>query len=398
MKQNKIKQKKPSGVFGLVKGFRDIEDASKRIAVRNIIENTFKLYNFIPTETPIIEYEEFVKGENSNEETISEIFKLQDRGKRKLALRYESTFQLKRLAKNKKLPYKRYQIGTVFRDEPIKENRFRQFTQCDIDIMGSKIQDEAEILKIISETLNNLKIKFTIQVNNRKLLNEILEELKVKEKDKSQVIREIDKLDKLSEPEVKQNLKKYKAEKAISIFKKPESYFEKYKSYKEIKQLKKICSSLNVKFKFTPTLARGLAYYTGTVFEVKGEIKDSIAGGGTYIINNLQSTGIAFGLDRIEVLAKIPTDYKKILIISLNQDKKAAKLANTIRSLNIPCEITYNKPRKALDYANSLNIPLVIFLGKEEAKSNKLKIKNMNSGKEQMISESKLQSFLDKVK
>ena len=233
--QNKIKQKKSSGIFGLVKGFRDIEDASKRIAVRNIIENTFKLYNFIPTETPIIEYEEFVKGENSNEETISEIFKLQDRGKRKLALRYESTFQLKRLAKNKKLPYKRYQIGTVFRDEPIKENRFRQFTQCDIDIIGSKIQDEAEILKIISETLNNLKIKFTIQVNNRKLLNEILEELKVKEKDKSQVIREIDKLDKLSESEVKQNLKKYKAEKAISIFKKPESYFEKYKSYQEIK-------------------------------------------------------------------------------------------------------------------------------------------------------------------
>lgn len=379
-----------------VKGFRDIEDASKRIAVRNIIENTFKLYNFIPVETPIVEYEEFVKGENANQETISEIFKLQDRGKRKLALRYEFTFQLKRLAKNKKLPYKRYQIGTVFRDEPIKENRYRQFTQCDIDIIGSKAQDEAEILKIISEVLNNLKIKFTIQINNRKLLNEILEELKVKEKDKSQVIREIDKLDKLSESEVKNNLKKYNAEKAITIFKKPESYFEKYPAYQEIKQLKKICTELKVKFQFTPTLARGLAYYTGTVFEIKGEMKDSIAGGGSYITNNLQSTGISFGLDRIEKLAKIPTQNKKVLIISLNQNKKAAQLAEKIRSMNIPTSISYNKPRKALDYANSLNIPLVIFIGKEEAKSKKLKLKNMNSGKEQLISETQLEKELSK--
>jgi len=377
-----------------VKGFRDIEDASKRIAVRNIIEQTFRLYNFIPVETPIIEYEEFVKGENANKETISEIFKLQDRGKRKLALRYEFTFQLKRIAKNKKLPYKRYQIGTVFRDEPIKENRFRQFTQGDIDIIGSKLKDEAEILKVISEALNNLKIKFTIQVNNRRLLNEILEELKIKEKDRQQVIREIDKLDKLSEKEVKGNLKKLGAEKAIAIFKKPEKYFEKYSAYSEIKELKKICSGLKIKFEFTPTLARGLAYYTGTVFEVKGEMKDSIAGGGSYMTNGLQSTGISFGLDRIEMLAKIDINAKKVLIISLNQDKKAAELADKIRGMGIPCSISYTKPRKALDYANSLNIPLVIFIGKEEVKKKKIKIKNMNTGEEKMISENQLEKSL----
>src|SRR3989344_4114163 len=119
------------------KGFRDIEDASKRIAIRNIIENIFQLYNFKAVETPIIEYEEFVKGENQNDEAISDIFKLQDKGKRDLALRYEFTFQLKRLAKNKKLPYKRYQMGPVFRDEPVTGNRWRQFTQCDADIIGS---------------------------------------------------------------------------------------------------------------------------------------------------------------------------------------------------------------------------------------------------------------------
>jgi len=100
-----------------VKGFRDIE-AGKRIAIKNIIGEIFKLYNFEPVETPIIEYEKFVKGDNSNDEAISDIFKLSDKGKRKLALRYEVTFPLKRLMKNKKLPYKRSQIGEVFRDKP----------------------------------------------------------------------------------------------------------------------------------------------------------------------------------------------------------------------------------------------------------------------------------------
>jgi len=378
-----------------VKGFRDIEDNSKRIVVRNVIENIFQLYNYIPVETPIIEYEEFVKGENTNDEAVSDIFKLEDRGKRKLALRYEFTFQLKRLAKNKKLPYKRYQIGNVFRDEPIKENRFRQFTQCDIDIIGSKLQNEAEILKIISDILNKLGIKFVIQLNNRKLLNEILNELKINENNKESVIREIDKLDKLSEKEVKDNLKKYNAEKAIAIFKKPEKYFEKYESYKEIKELKKLCSASKVKFEFAPTLARGLSYYNGTIFEVKtNEMEQTICAGGAYMVNGIQAVGTAFGLDRIEILAKVQDSLKKVLIISMKQDKKAVEIAGDIRELGVGCSVYYGKPSKALDYANSYDFPLVVFIGEEEIKKKKLKIKNMNSGKEEMISENKLKSYL----
>lgn len=378
-----------------VKGFRDIEDASKRIKIRNIIEDVFRLYNFIPVETPLIEYEEFVKGENTNKESVSEIFKLEDRGKRKLALRYEATFQLKRLALNKKLPYKRYQIGNMFRDEPIKENRFRQFTQCDIDVIGSKINDEVEILKIISEILNKLKIKFVIQLNNRKLLNEILEELNIK--DKEQVIREIDKLDKLSEKEVKENLKKYNAEKLINIFKKPEKYFKKYSSYEEINNLRKICKNIGIKFEFTPTLARGLSYYNGSIFEVKTkEIKETICGGGAFVVNGFQSIGAAFGLDRLEVLANVDRDNKKILIISMNKDKKSLEVADKIRGWGIPCSIYYGKLSKALDYTNSYNIPLVIFIGDKEVKDKKLKFKNMNSGKEETINENNLKNYLDK--
>ena len=368
----------------IVKGFRDIE-AYKKNKIKQIIEETFKLYNFQPVETPIIEYEEFVKGENTADEVISDIFKLQDKGKRKLALRYEFTFQYKRLAKNKKLPFKIYQIGSVFRDEPITGNRFRQFTQCDADIVGSDIKDEAEILSLTNAILNKLKIKFTISINNRKLLNEILDEQKISKKE--EVIKEIDKLDKLSELEVIKNLKKYKAEKVLSIFKKPEKYFEKYKFYSKIQELKRYCKNYEVDVKFQSSLARGLSYYNGTIFEIKSDIKETIAAGGSYLVNGIQSTGISFGLDRLEMLAKIDLGKNQTLVISFNQDKKAVQLAEKIRKLKVPCSVMYGKPGKALEYANSYKIPFVVFIGKEEVKKGKMKLRNMKTGKEKLVSE-----------
>ena len=166
------------------------------------------------------------------------------------------------------------------------------------------------------------------------------------------------------------------------------------KHYSEIIELEKICKLFGVKFNFQPSLARGLSYYTGTIFEVKGELKETIAAGGSYLVNSTPATGVAFGLDRLEMLAKVDEDYVRVLVISLNQDKKAIEICDKIRKLNLPCQIYYGKPGKALDYANSLNIPLVIFIGKEEVKKKKFKIKNMNSGKEKLISERQLQNFL----
>lgn len=365
-----------------VKGFSDVEDSTKRNEIRNIIETTFKLYNFIPVETPVIEYEEFVKGNNERDEAVSDIFKLKDRGERKLALRYEFTFQLKRLSQNKKLPYKRYQIGPVFRDEPTTGNRWRQFTQCDCDIVGSSIKDEAEILKIVSEILSKLKIKFSINFNNRKLLNEILSDLKIPENKRESVIREVDKLDKLSEKEVLLNLSKYGAEKLLEIFKKDEKYFEKYESYKEISELKKTALLYKVKLNFQPFLARGLSYYNGSVFEVKSDLKETISAGGSYLVNGTQSTGISFGLDRLELLAKIDVFGSRVIIISLDQDKTAIELSEEIRSKGISCSIMYGKPGKALEFANSYKIPYVVFVGEDEAKKKKFKLKDMNSGEE----------------
>lgn len=369
-----------------VKGFRDFsgEEALKRQTIKEIIIKEFKNYGFEPAETPIIEYEKFAKSEQS-EETISDIFRLSDKGKRKLALRYELTFQLKRLAKNKKLPYRRYQIGEVFRDEPVSKVRFRQFTQCDVDIVGSTIRDEAEILKLFSKILDKLKIKAEIYINNRKLLNEIMKKQGINKK--LEVIKEIDKLDKLKESEVRNNLKKYNvnAEKILNIIKKPESFFKKYESYKEIEELKDYCKLYGVKVKFLPNLARGLSYYNGSIFEIKTkELKESIAGGGSYLVNGIQSTGISFGLERITKLADIKIDNVKTIVISINQEKEAIKIAEKLREKEISCFIM-NKISKALDYANKKKIPYVIFIGKEEMKKKKLKLRDMKTGKEKIL-------------
>jgi len=371
------------------KGTKDFtgDEALKREKIKNLLIRTFKNYGFEPAETPIIEYEEFVRGDNQNDEAISDIFKLKDKGKRDLALRYELTFQLKRIAQNKKLPYKRYQIGEVFRDEPTSSNRFRQFTQCDIDIIGSTLKDDAEIIKLTSDVLNQLNIKYEIFVNSRKLLNEILEKEKIIDnKTKELIIKELDKLDKLPEKEVKEALKKYKAEKILDIFKKPESFFKKYDFYKEIEELKKFCSYFGVEFTFQPTLARGLSYYTGTVFEVKTkEFKESILGGGSYIINNIQSTGISFGLERISQLAKTDLDNVKLVVISINQDKESIKILQELRKNNISC-LMIDKISKALEYANAKVIPYSLFIGEDEIKKKKFKLRDMKTGKEKMLS------------
>lgn len=369
----------------LVKGFRDYtgEEAEKFALIREIIRQAFERYNFEEAQTPIIEREEFVKGENSGDEAISDIFKLNDKGKRKLALRYEFTFQLKRISNNRKMPYKRFQIGPVFRDEPVTGNRLRQFTQCDVDVVGASLREEAEVLAVAKEILNALKIKSVIYVNNRKLLNEILDELDIKNKEA--VIREIDKLDKLSEKEVRENLKKYDAEKVVAIFKKPEEYFQKYENYKEVLELKKLCSNYGVTFVFAPYLARGLSYYTGSIFEIKSNIKETISAGGTYLVNGNVATGISLGLDRLMILANTQINLEKYLIVSLDEDKSAIALAKKLRQQGKSVSLYYGKPSKAMDYANAYRINNVVFVGAKEVKSKTFKIKDMASGRERTL-------------
>ncbi len=400
-----------------VKGFQDFlpPESLKRRAVKKIIEKYFTLYGFLPAETPIIEFDELMRPEilpgEEEDEAVSDRFRLKDRASRNLGLRYEFTFQLARIFKlnpNIKLPFKRYQIGEVFRDEPVGQGRFRQFTQCDVDIVGNPLIDsDAEILAVVSDILKELKINFEIEVNNRKLLNSIVESIQII--DKKKVIKELDKLSKIGEDEVKMNLKKYAdTNQILTLFKlleKDIQFFKEnaFEGAEELIQLSEKCKAYGIKIKFNPFLARGLNYYTGNIFEVKETSKNSIAGGGRYnklvgkySDKEIPAVGISFGLERVTELAKVEIETTKAVLISLEKDTETLKLARQLRKKDISCEVMFGKPGKALEFANSMQIPYVIFIGEEEIKKKKLKLKNMKTGEEKLLSEIQIIKALSK--
>ncbi|MDO8622859.1 MAG: histidine--tRNA ligase [archaeon] len=388
-----------------VKGFRDILplESLKRRKVREVIEKNFKLFGFLPVETPSIEYEELAKSEDENDEAVSERFRLKDRGQRDLSLRYEFTFQLKRIFKenpNIKLPFRRYQIGYVFRDEPVEKDRYREFMQCDADIIGdSSINADVECLALADKICKDLGIKYALKINNRKLLNEILSRLEIGRT--GEVLREMDKIDKLGEDEVKRRLTKYaQKEEIVKLFKilnKDINYFvnEKYESAKDLLELFRILRMYKIKFEFSPFLFRGFSYYTGVIFEAYNpELKGSIFAGGRYdnlagklVKREIPAVGVSFG--RILDYEKIDLEMTKYVLISINQERKTIELMNNIRENGVSC-IMMDKISKALDYANNYQIPYVVFIGKDEIKKGKFKLRDMKTGKERMVSEGSL--------
>mgnify|MGYP001560907557 CR=1 FL=1 len=397
----------------IVKGFQDFlpPESLKRNKIRSIIEKWFKLYGFIPIETPVVEFDELMRPDTLPSETedsaVSDRFRLQDRGGRNLGLRYEFTFQLSRIFKlypNIKLPFKRYQIGEVFRDEPTSARRFRQFTQCDIDIMGDlSTKADAECLSVFSDILTQLNINFEIQINNRKLLQSIIESVQIDQV--KNVMKELDKMEKVGIDQLKIDLKKYASvNQILTLFKlleKDLDFFEKnaFSGVNELKELIELTHNYNVRVKFNPFLTRGLAYYTGNIFEiVSPENKSSIAGGGRYdrtvgkyASKEIPAVGISFGLERVTELAKIESDpIAKVLLISISQDKHSIGLVQKLRKSNISCLLEFGRPSKALDFANSLNIPNVVFIGEEEINNKKFKLKNMSTGKEDLLTEKQL--------
>jgi len=396
-----------------VKGFQDFlpPESLKREEVKKVIEKYFRLYGFLPVETPIIEYDELMRQDSlpleQEDEAVSDRFKLKDKGGRNLGLRYEFTFQLSRIFKrnpNIKLPFKRYQIGPVFRDEPVSSTRFRQFIQCDADIIGDpSTNSDIECIALISDILKELKIEAEIEVNNRRLLTSIIQSVEIK--NTSKAIKEIDKIPKIGEDQVKLNLKKETSpNQVITLFKlleKPLEFFieNSFDGSESLEKLFEKSKTYGIKLKFNPYLARGLAYYTGLIFEVKikGK-KDSIAGGGRYdktvgkyLNREIPAVGISFGLERISELAQIKEEkYPKCLIISLDQDKEAVKLSRNLRKQKISCSVEFGQPGKRLEYANALQIPYAIFIGKEESGKNKFKLKEMKSGEEKLLTEKQL--------
>ena len=396
-----------------VKGFRDILPPAslKRRKIKEVIEKNFKLFGFLPIETPTVEFEEVLKGDNESDEAVSDRFRLKDRGGRDLGLRFEFTFQLSRIFKenpNLKLPFKRYQIGSVFRDEALRPGKYREFTQCDADIVGDpSIKADAECIALADSVLKELAIPAEIQVNNRKLLNSILSKLDITS-DQQQILRELDKLDKLPEQEVKINLKRFISEDKVndlfSTLKNKLDYFVKnnYSGAEEIKELEQLGKIYGYEITFSPTLMRGFSYYTGNVWELWAKNKKvALAGGGRFddkvgkfTNRQLPAVGVSFGT--LVDWDEVDPDFNQTLLISLNQDEAALKLACTLRKEELPCVVMYGKVSKGLEYANALGIPFVVFVGEDEVKKKKYKLKNMQTGKEQFLTLSSLLKTLKK--
>jgi len=391
------------------KGVRDFAPDEKivRQAIVEEFKKIFERYGFSPLETPILERLDVLSAKYAGgADILKEMFKLKDQGGRMLGLRYDLTVPFARFVGMNpkiKMPFKRYQIGRVFRDGPIKLGRYREFWQCDVDIVGVKsMKADAEIIALTQDAFKNLGLDVVIKINNRKILDAMLEKAGIKKERIIPAILAIDKLEKFGEAEVKKELKAAKI---------PEQTIKKLmKSIKTSKandEIKELLSNLPNKknVEFSPSLARGLAYYTGTIFEVflkKSKITSAVAAGGRYdemvgkfigAGKDYPAVGIAFGLEVIMDAMKLKRKLGKrtvtdVYIIPIQTFKQSFKIAQQLRNAGIKADIDLvgRGPSKNLDYANAMWIPYVMFIGPDELKKKKVKLRDMKTGKEQMLS------------
>lgn len=398
----------------VVKGTRDFppEVMITRQRIVSVVREVFESYGFSPLETPTFEYYETLASKFAGgSEILKETYKFTDQGKRELALRYDLTVPFSRfIAMNPmlRMPFKRYQIGSVFRDGPIKSGRYREFTQMDVDVVGSSSMiSDAEMVNIALDVFRKLKIDAVVKVNNRKLLDDMMEYSGIAEEKRGAVILVIDKLEKIGFESVRKELEKLASTSSISkLFEllklKTLNDFKKILPASQgLKELEEVISYVKSdKVIFTPSLARGLAYYTGTIFEgFTKEVSSSICAGGRYdkMIGDLvgrgdyPAVGISFGLDILsEVVKKDPAEktVTKVYVIPIKTQKESFDILKRLReaSINSDMDIKDKGITKNLDYADKYSIPYVLIVGPEELKKNKLKLKDMKSGKEESLS------------
>ncbi len=404
-----------------VKGGYDFLPNEQKIRnyINSILKETFMEYGYNSIETPILCYlDMLVDKYDENNDLLKEIYKLSDQGDRKLGLRYDLTVPFaKFIALNKNnisMPFKRYEIAKVFRDGPVKVGRDREFTQCDADVVGIEGQFvEAELLSLYVAAFKKLEIDIVIKYNNRNLMRGLIKEVGVSDEQISKVITIIDKMNKITEKELRTYLiemaiENEQIDKLLMLFKmdidkiknmfKDSTNEELTLGIKEIDTLKGYLEKLGYSeiCKVDLTLARGQDYYTGNVFEVydkSGYLTSSIGGGGRYdkmvteYINDGEvypAVGISFGLTSIYEILKTRDDFKntsdiKFYIIPMGVDMEALSLADTLRSYgyNVDVEMKGRKLKKSLDFANRENIPYVIIVGEDEVESGKVIVKDM---------------------
>jgi histidyl-tRNA synthetase len=375
-----------------------------RQKITDVLREVFELYGYAPLETPMIERFEVLSAKYAGgAEIMKETFNFEDQGKRKLGLRYDLTVPFSRvIAMNPrlKMPFKRYQIGRVFRDGPIKLGRTREFWQCDVDVVGTKsMLADAEMVAIASEAFEKLGIKVVIKINSRKVLDAVMIEAGVDKKKIESAILTLDKLKKIGEKGVLAEFK----EKGIDgkkILKIVNSKKLDNDGVKELKEIEKYLKNLNVKnYEIDYTLARGLSYYTGTVFEaVCKDFDSSLAGGGRYdnMIGSFigkgdfPAVGISFGLEPIFEVLKDKESKKTVTdvyVIPISTLKESLKVVSELRKNKIKCDIDFNSRSisKNLNYANKMNIPYVLIIGEDEIKLKKYSLKDMVKGGEEKL-------------
>ena len=397
-----------------LKGFRDFipSQARKRQYVINTIKSVFESYGFEPLETPALEYEEILLGKYG-EEGDKLMYRFTDLGGRKVALRYDQTVPLARVVaqygNELPMPFKRYQVQPVWRAENTQKGRFREFLQCDADIVGSSSPlADAEVIAVAAKSLEKLGFKnFKILVNDRAVFEGV---------DK-QIIIAIDKLKKIGRESIIKNLvnKGFTENQLVSILESIESK----KPTERVEQIFSFLKSFGVeplKYGFEPALARGLDYYTSIIFEIEieGYGAGSVCGGGRYdnLIGmfgdkQIPAVGFAFGFDRLieamEELKLFPTDTTKsstkVLVTIFNAElkQKSLEVCSQLRANNINTELYLDenaKIEKQLKYADQKGIPYVVIIGPQEVENNTVALKNMKTREQKTIAKEQLPNEL----
>lgn len=390
-----------------VKGVRDFigREAFLRQQTLETIRKTYELFGFEPVETPSFEYLSLFTNK-SGPEIESQLYSFEDKKGEKLALRPEHTIsKLRVVSGNKSLvfPLRAYSIGNVWRYEDTKKGRWREFIQADIDVFGSSnIMYDSEVIACIDFALKRLGVTgYKINVSNRKILTSLMENLQVEAEKIVQVLREIDKMNKLGVEEVTKNVSNLiGAEKAEKV--------RDYLNGKEITELEGIkevnylIEDLKKSYKvegvyFDRSLVRGQDYYDGSIFEfefTEGQLKGVVlAGGGRYdrISRNFDAdfaiVGGSIGFDVImEVLtANYKNDfYKSFCVISVDDMEKAREIAADLRKAGITTDVLLDSISlsKGLDYCNSKKIKYAVIVGKRDLQDNLVTVRDLESKRE----------------
>jgi histidyl-tRNA synthetase len=415
------------------RGVRDLmpNEALFRNTLLSDLEKVFQNFGFLSIDTPTFESLKVLKAKNAIGEDMKLIFEMKDED---VGLRYDHTISLARYVAmhgDLPMPFKRYFIGKSWRREEPQRLRYREFTQADVDIIGgSPAQADAEAIAVPCVFLEHINMDYKVAMNNRRFIDGLLKSAGVRQELFTDIMRIIDKLDKIGRDGVLDRLTKLglgrdtvaKIDSMIGItgtndakLDFVERTIEDKEAVREMRQMMEILELYKLKgtFEIDFSLMRGLDYYTGVVMEIKVNDKDvgySIGGGGRYdnLIGTLggkklPAVGISLGIDRILDVMKFSSSidytYARIFIINVKDSNYgyALQLANALRANEIATDINLANRNisNQLSYANSLHFKFAAIVGDEEQKQSKVKLRNLSDGSEQMLS---LQELIDMLK